>query len=180
VSVIREFYEATWKHAIPIKARIAMLEGRGYTEEKTHIVWGREAIFKETSDWHLRAKTGISEITTQNGPRRLLAKFEKQISEARAMKLKWRLVCNMTPENKVAIRKLSVIADVRLVERPHGVGIVVRDDSEAMIHYIDPDSADLSDSPKDLALVTSDSSVARNLFRMIDSVWKHAKPVGSR
>lgn len=177
VKTIREFFDATWKQATPLKARIAMLRGHDYHHEQTRIIWGREAIFKETSDWHLRAKRGISEITTQSGPSRLWANSEKQISEARAMKLKWRLVCNVTPENKDAIRKLSAIADVRLVERPHGVGIVVLDDSEAMIHYIDPDSADLNNSPTDLALVTSDRSVARNLFLMVDSVWKHAKPL---
>ena len=45
----------------------------------------------------------------------------------------------------------------------------------AMIHYIDPDSADLTDSPNDLALVTTDRSIARNFFHMVDSIWKRAK-----
>ncbi len=180
VKTMRGFFESTWKQATPLKARIAMLQGHDFHQEQTRIIWGREAIFKETSDWHLRAKRGISEITTQNGLCRLWAKFEKQNSEARAMKLKWRLVCNVTSENKAAIRKLSAIADVRLVERPDGVGIVVLDDSEAMIHYIDPDSTDLKDSPNDLALVTSDHSIAKNLFRVVDSVWRRAKPLKSK
>ena len=51
------------------------------------------------------------------------------------------------------------------------------DDSEAIIHYIDPDSAELADSPADIALHITDRSVAQNLLRMLDSMWKHAQPI---
>ena len=177
VKMLREFFDATWKQATPLNVRIAMLQGRVYGEGQTHIVWGREAIFNETADWHLRAKKAITEIATKNGPNRLWAKFEKEILEARARKLKWKIICHVTPENEASVRKLSEIADVRLIDRPFGVGIVLLDDSEAMIHYIDPDSTDLSDSPNDLALVTTDGSIARNFFHMVDYIWKHAKPL---
>jgi hypothetical protein len=119
----------------------------------------------------------ISEITTQNGPCRILTEFEKEIIEARARNLTCRLICNMTPQNESAIRRLSDIAEVRLVDRPHPLGIAVRDNLEAMIHFVDPDSADVSNSPHDVALVTSDRAVASNLARMVDWVWKHAKPI---
>jgi hypothetical protein len=54
--------------------------------------------------------------------------------------------------------------------------MAVRDDAEAMLHYIDPDSTDLQDSPHDLALVTEDPAMARNMHRMLESIWKNAKP----
>jgi hypothetical protein len=69
------------------------------------------------------------------------------------------------------------MANVRLVDRPFGIGFVLLDDSEAMVHYIDPDSPDLRDSPNDLALVTTEPSIAQNFFRMVDSIWKSAKPL---
>jgi sugar-specific transcriptional regulator TrmB len=175
--LLREFYETTWKQATPLNARIARLRGRVSGEGQTRIIWGREAIFKETSDWHLRAKKRITEITTNNGPTRLCAKFEKELLEARAMKLEWRIICHSTAENEASIKKLSEIANVRLVDRPFGVGFVLLDNSEVMIHYIDPDSADLRDSSSDLALVTTDFSIAQNFFRMVDSIWKSSKPL---
>jgi hypothetical protein len=177
VKLLREFYDTTWKQATPLNARIASLRGRAYREEQTRIIWGREAIQKETSDWHLRAKKRITEITTQNGPARLCARFEKELLEARVRKLEWRVLCHSTAENEASIRKLAEMANVRLVGRPFGVGFVLLDDAEVMIHYIDPDSADLSDSSSDLAIVTTDHSVAQNFFHMVDSIWKSAKPL---
>jgi sugar-specific transcriptional regulator TrmB len=177
VKLLREFYETTWKQATPLNARIAKLQGHVYGEGLARIIWGREAIHKETSDWHLRAKKRITEITTLNGPARLCARFEKELLEARARKLEWRILCHSTAGNEASIKKLSEMANVRLVDRPFGVGFVLLDDSEAMIHYIEPDSADLSDSPNDLALVTTEYSIAQPLFHMVDSIWKRAKPL---
>jgi sugar-specific transcriptional regulator TrmB len=177
VKLLREFFEVTWRQATPLNARVAKLRGHAYGSGQTRIVWGRESIFKETSNWHLRAKERLTEITTQNGPVRLCAKFEKELQEARARKIEWRILCHMTAENEEAINKLGEMANVRLVDRPFGVGFVLLDDAEAMIHYIEPDSADLSDSPNDLALVTTDVSIAQNFLHMVDSIWKTAKPL---
>jgi len=177
VKLLREFYETTWKQATPLDARIAKMRGRAYGEGQTRIIWGREAIFKETSDWHLRAKKRLTEITTHNGPARLCGRFEKELLEARERKVDWRFICHSTADNEASIEKLGGMANVRLVDRPFGIGFVLLDDSEAMVHYIDPDSPDLRDSPNDLALVTTDPSIAQNFFRMVDSIWKSAKPL---
>jgi sugar-specific transcriptional regulator TrmB len=177
VKLLRELFDATWKQAIPLNARIASLRGHVYGNGQTRVIWGREAIFKQTSDWHLRAKNRITEITTHNGPARLCARFEKEILEARARKLDWRFICHSTTDNEASIEKLGGMANVRLVDRPFGIGFVLLDDSEAMVHYIDPDSPDLRDSPNDLALVTTEPSIAQNFFRMVDSIWKSAKPL---
>jgi sugar-specific transcriptional regulator TrmB len=177
VKLILEFYEGIWKQATPLNARIARLRGHVYGEGQTRVIWGREAIFKETSDWHLRAKKRIMEITTHNGPARLCGKFEKELLEARKRKVEWRILCHSTVDNEASVKKLGEIAHVRLVDRPFGVGFVLLDDSEVMIHYIDPDSPDLRDSPNDLAMVTTDRSIAQNFFRMVDSIWRRAKPL---
>jgi sugar-specific transcriptional regulator TrmB len=177
VKLLREFYETTWKQATPLDARIASLHGRAYGEGQTRIIWGREAIFKETSDWHLRAKKRLTEITTHNGPARLCGKFEKELLEARERKVEWRILCHSTSDNEASVKKLGEIANVRLVDRPFGIGFVLLDDSEVMIHYIEPDSPDLSDSPNDLALVTTDHSITHNFFHMVDSIWRNAKPL---
>jgi hypothetical protein len=63
------------------------------------------------------------------------------------------------------------------MDHPFGLGIAALDDSEVVIHYIYPDSADLSNSPTDIALHITDHSVAHNLLRMLDSMWKHAQPI---
>jgi sugar-specific transcriptional regulator TrmB len=180
VKLLRGFYDTTWKQATPLNARIATLHGRASGEGQTRIIWGREAIQKETSDWHLRAKKRITEIATHNGPARLCARFEKELLEARARKVDWRILCHSTPDNEASVRKLGEMANVRLVNRPFGVGFVLLDDSEVMIHYIDPDTADLSDSPNDLAIVTTENSIAQNFFHMVDSIWKNAKPLRRR
>jgi sugar-specific transcriptional regulator TrmB len=177
VKLLREFFEVTWKQSTPLNARIAQLRGHGHGEGQTRMIWGREAIFKETSNWHLRAKKRITETTTPNGPVRLCAKFENELLEARAKKIEWRVLCHMTAENEASIRKLDEMANVRLVNRPFGVGFVLLDDTEAMIHYIEPDSADLIDSPNDFALLTTDHSTVQNFLHMLDSIWKTAKPI---
>jgi hypothetical protein len=177
VKLLRQFYETTWKQATPLDARIASLHGRAYGEGQTRIIFGREAIFRETADWHLRARKRLTEIATHNGPTRLCARFEKELLVAREKEVHWRILCHSDADNTASVKKLSELADVRLVDRPFGVGFVILDDSEAMIHYIDPDSPDLSDSPTDLALVTTDQSIARSFYRMVDSIWRSAKPL---
>jgi sugar-specific transcriptional regulator TrmB len=177
VKLLRQFYETTWKQATPLDARIASLHGRAYGEGHTRIIFGREAIFRETADWHLRARKRLTEIATHNGPTRLCARFEKELLVAREKEVHWRILCHSDADNEASVKKLSELADVRLVDRPFGVGFVILDDSEAMIHYIDPDSPDLSDSPTDLALVTTDQSIARSFYRMVDSIWRSAKPL---
>jgi sugar-specific transcriptional regulator TrmB len=180
VKALREFFEFRWESAVPLASRIAALQSKEGPAEQTRIIWGREAIHNETSGWHLRAKRGIIEITTQNGPVRLWGRFQKAFTEAQERNVRWRLICHVSPENREAVQKLSTVADVRLVERPFGIGIVVLDNTEAMIHYIDPDSADLKDSQTDLALVTADPAVALNTYRMLNSIWKLAKPLKTR
>ncbi len=180
VKALREFFESRWENAVPLASRIAALQSKEGPTDRTRIIWGREAIHNETSGWHLRAKRGIIEITTQNGPVRLWGRFQKAFTEAQERNVRWRLICHVSPENREAVQKLSTVADVRLVERPFGIGIVVLDNTEAMIHYIDPDSADLKDSQTDLALVTADPTVALNTYRMLNSIWKRAKPLKAR
>jgi hypothetical protein len=119
----------------------------------------------------------LTEITTHNGPARLCGKFEKELLEARERKVEWRILCHSTSDNEASVKKLGEIANVRLVDRPFGIGFVLLDDSEVMIHYIEPDSPDLSDSPNDLALVTTDHSITHNFFHMVDSIWRNAKPL---
>lgn len=63
------------------------------------------------------------------------------------------------------------------MDHPFGLGIAVLDDSEVVIHYIALDSADLSNSPTDIPLNITDHSVALDIPRMFDSMWKHAQPI---
>jgi len=63
------------------------------------------------------------------------------------------------------------------MDHPFALGIAVLDDSEVIIHYIYPDSAYLSNSPTDIALHITDHSVALDIPRMVDSMWKHAQPI---
>ena len=180
VMTMRLFFESTWNHAIPLNSRLAMLQGQERPSERTRIIWGRQAIIEETSDWHLKATKGLIEITTINGPHRIYARFQKAMVEARERGIKWRLLCHLCRENAAAIKNLAKISEVRLVDRPFGIGVVVLDDTEVMIHYIDPDSPDLKDYPTDLALVTTDPSVAGNMRNMLRSIWKNAKPLKTR
>jgi hypothetical protein len=66
----------------------------------------------------------------------------------------------------VVISKLSRVADVRLVDRSFGLGVAIRDDVEVLLHYIDPDSTYLQDSSQDLAFVTEDPLIARNVLHL--------------
>ena len=97
--------------------------------------------------------------------------------EAHQRNVRWRLMCHVCPENLEAIQKLAEIADIRHTDRPFGLGIAVLDDSESIIHYIDPDSPDLTSSPTDIALHVTDRSVTLSLLQMLDSIWKRSEPV---
>ena len=178
VKLIRDFFDAIWKQAVPLDARLEMLRGRGLEAASTiRVLWGRTAVYTTFVDWHLKATKRMTGISTTNGPIRMLRRFEKPMSEAHERNVRWRLICRLCPENFAAVQKLRRIADVRHMDRPFGLGIAVLDDSEAIIHYIDPDSAELADSPADIALHITDRSVAHNLLRMLDSMWKHAQPI---
>jgi sugar-specific transcriptional regulator TrmB len=180
VQTICASFESLWDRAVPLESRVAMIRGHDYHSEQMRIVWGRKAIWQVVFDWHKTSKKGIIEVTTRNGPIRLSQRYERKIPNGRLPGPKWRLLCYMSPDTSAAIRKLSRVADVRLVDRPFGIGIAIRDDSEALLHYIDPDSTDLRDSPHDLALVTEDPQIARNMLRMLEFVWKNAKPYGKK
>jgi sugar-specific transcriptional regulator TrmB len=176
VHAIYASFESLWERAVPLASRVAMLRGHDYHAVHSRIVWGRETIWQVVFDWLLKSKKGVIHITTKNGPIRISKRYARSVRNGRLAGPKWRLLCYMSHDNSDAIRKLSRVADVRLVDRPFGIGIAVRDDDEAMVHYIDPDSTDMQDSPHDLALVTEDPSIAHNIRRMLESVWKNAKP----
>ena len=176
VKAIREFYEATWREAIPLEARLAILQGDEPAKGSTSIIWGRETIFQKTSSWHQTAKARITEIVTTHGPARLLAAFEKGLLEAKGRKTQWRLICHLSPENASEVRKLATIAQVRHADRPFGMHVVIRDSSEAIIHYVDPDSPYLA-TGTDMALHTTDPAVALNLGHMLDAIWRHSEPI---
>lgn len=178
VKMIHEFFDVTWKQAVPLNARLEMLRGHStQSSTQTRILWGRETIHKEVADWHLRATKEISEITTGNGPIRLLRRFEKYMHEAVERNIKWRIICSLTAENLAAVKKLGETAEIRHLDRPIALGIAVLDDSEGIILHIDPDSSDLTSSPTDIALHTTNRPTAATLLRMFDSYWKRSEPI---
>ena len=75
------------------------------------------------------------------------------------------------------MKKLSTIAEVRHVDRPFGIGIIILDRSDALIHYVEPDSADLTTTAADVALHTTDPPVDKNFLHMFDSIWQNAVPI---
>lgn len=69
------------------------------------------------------------------------------------------------------------MAEVRHVNRPFRVRIAVLDDSEALIHYTEPDSPNLTDSACDVAIHVTNKPIVVNLLRMLESIWQKAVPV---
>ena len=114
VRTLREFYEATWRQATPLSARIATLnQPQG---SQTHVIWGREEMYKVTDDWPARAKKRILEIATRHGPNRILQRYGKTYADAHRRGVRVRILCSMNKDNKTAVRKLSELCEVRHVD----------------------------------------------------------------
>jgi len=175
VRAIREFFDTTWRQATPLSVRIATLnQPQGL---QTRVVWGREEMYKVTNDWPTRAKKRIQEIATRHGPNRILQRHGKPYADARRRGVRVQILCSMNSDNKKAVRKLSELCEVRHVDSSFGLGVAILDDSEALIHYISPDTPDLATSSMDVAVHATDRQVVQDLSHMFDFIWKRAVPI---
>jgi hypothetical protein len=175
VRTIREFFDATWRQATPFSAQISSLRHPRFPQ--TRVIWGREEMYKATGDWPARAEKRILEIATRHGPNRILREYGKAYAEAGQRGVKVQIICSMNPDNRLAVRKLSDICEVRHVSSPFGLGVAILDDSEALIHYISPDTANLATSSMDIAVYVADRQVVGDLSHMFDFIWKRATPL---
>jgi sugar-specific transcriptional regulator TrmB len=178
VALMRAFFDSVWSQSIPLSARIASMRStQEWFRQPARIIWGRQEIYKSTGDWFLRAKESLTEIVSPNGPIRILGQFEKGLVEAKQRGIKYRIICQANPQNIKAVKRLSKFAEVRHIDRPFGIGIVVLDDSEATVEYFSPDSSELTTSAADVALYTKDRPTATHLLHMLDSIWRDAVPI---
>jgi len=173
---MREFFETVWNQSVPLSTEIASIKSGRKTRPRARVICGREEIFKQIAKLQLQTTQGISEITTLNGPVRIVRRMEKEIFAPRK-DITWRILCHMNLQNFAEMKKLKSVADLRHLNRPFGIGIIIFDSSEALIHYIHPDSPDLATTAADVAMDTTDPSLVKNLLWMFDSVWQNAVPI---
>ena len=180
VRMIRSFFDALWNQAMPLAARVAMLQGRRTIREETRVVWGRDQIYMQAAtEWKTRARERVFNMTTRYGPIRMLAGAKEYFIEARRRGVKIKLICNVCRQNVFAVKKISAIAEVRHSRIPTSLSLEVLDESEALIHCIQPDTPELR-SAADVAILTTNQTFVREIRRILDIIWEHSVPAKNR
>jgi sugar-specific transcriptional regulator TrmB len=177
VRAMKQFFEVVWNQSIPLHTEIAAIKSGRKLRPRARVIWSREEIAKVMAGFHVRAKHGISEITTLNGPIRIVRRWETGIFTPRGKEIRWRMLCHVTARNISEVKKLTTVAEVRHVNRPFGIGIIIVDSSDALIHYVEPDAPDPTTGAADVAMHTTDLAVVKNLLGMFDSIWQNEIPV---
>jgi len=180
VRMIRSFFDALWNQAMPLAARAAMLQGRRTIREETRVVWGREQIYAQTAaEWKTMARERVFNLTTRYGPMRMLSGAGETFIEAKKRGVRIKLMCNVCSENVFAVKKISAIAEVRHSRIPTSVSLEVLDESEALIHCVQPDTPELR-SPADVAILTTNQTFVREIRRILEMIWGHSIPAKKR
>lgn len=180
VKAIRDLFNALWKQAIPLASRFAMLQGRRLLPSQTRVIQGREELYAQLpAEWRRKTRKTIANMTTRYGPVRILHGARETFWEASRRGVKLQLVCDVCRENVSAVRELATIAEIRHNNLPLSVSIGILDQSEALIHYVQPDTPDLT-SPTDVAIVTTNRNSIHDLRCLFDLVWDHSIPFERR
>ena len=183
VKAIREFFEGVWRQAIPLDNRVAMLQDQEEGIPQTRVIWGREALYETRKDWIRTARRRIGVITTSLGPFRILGRYKQdsqEFSKAFERGIKIQLLCHVTPENLTAVRKLADFAEIHDRDAPFSFSIWVRDKSEAIIQYVNPDAPTIASNARDFAIHTTEKHFVRDLLTIFDSLWRKSKPFNNR
>lgn len=180
VLMVRSLFDALWNQAMPLNARLTKLQGTRALLEETRVIWGREQIYAQAvAEWKTKVRERLLNMTTRHGPLRILAGAEERLTEASRRGVRVQLVCNVCRENVSAVKKLCTIAEVRHSRIPTNVSLEVLDESEALIHCVQPDTPELR-SPTDVAILTTNHAFVRELKQILEIIWEHSVPAKKR
>jgi len=179
IRTMHEFFEMIWDQSVPLEIHSRSLSAKRSSRGLTTVVWGRNVIYNLTR-WEESAQRRLAIITTRGGPQRILGRFRKFYTNLRERGVKVQIICSVTPENARFAKELGTIAEVRHNDCLFGISFAILDRSEALIHYIYPDSPDAYVSADDMALLVTNLDVVRQLGRMFDYWWRRSVPLASK
>lgn len=178
VSAIRQFFDIVWSEATPFSIREHLLLGTRPAGQDTRVIRGREEFRALVESYSEGAKEWIGDyLSTRYGPTRLLAGFKEYYVKARKRGVKIQLICHLSKDNAEAVKELASLFEVRHKENPIGFDITVIDESDAIIHHVDPDRPDPAPGRSTYTIhITRKEGVMRldDLFRQL---WEDSVPI---
>jgi sugar-specific transcriptional regulator TrmB len=177
VQIVRQLFELLWRESTPFELRKPILLGQRPADGISTIARGRKESRVISATTIQSAKNSISAyIPTQYGPVRLLKALSEAFLVAHNRGARIRVICTFSRDNAKAIRALPKYLEVRHTDEPIGFTMGIVDDTDAAIHYIDPDSPEL-DSRTDFTIHISSKQGIRHLGNLFEALWKEAIPM---
>lgn len=175
VTLMKNLADMLWNSSLSSKDRIAWLE-TGKPVEETKYVHGRENLYKLVRELFRSAEKDVIIATTANGAIRINRYLRDALKETTERGVKIRLLTVVNKSNADILGNSFI--EIRHTERIYSV-LNCFDSSKLVLVQINDDSPTM-DSPDDVAIITNQLPTVSTFRAILETLWEHAKPLGSR
>jgi len=146
-----------------------------FHQAKFKIIQGRRQTFKLIKDMTKRAYKEVNNINTKNGLIRCVKSGLDEILEAcakRGVKTRW--LAEIDSSNLEEVRRLKEFGEVRSLNIPSPIRLVIVDEAETLLSSIYDDSVNLT-TGGDVTFWTNDKNIAKIMNYFFFTLWNMAK-----
>jgi sugar-specific transcriptional regulator TrmB len=177
VRMLQQSFNILWQASTSFTLREDLLLGRRPSNGVSRVIRGREELYALVRNYTNAAEKRICEyVPTRYSPVRILEGFKEAFLRARQRGVSIRIVCGLTKDNAEAVKSLGELFEVRHTDSPIGFSFSVVDQSDAIVHHVDPDSPEL-ESRADYSIHITNKQGVRHLATMFEMLWKEATPI---
>ncbi|MEM4311576.1 MAG: helix-turn-helix domain-containing protein [Nitrososphaerales archaeon] len=144
---------------------------------KFKVIQGRKQTFKLVKQICKKAQVEINNINTRNGIVRCVRSGLDEICEEcakRGVKTRW--LADVDSRNIAEVKRLCEFGEVRHMQIPSSIRLIVVDESETLLSSVYDDSINLT-TGGDVTFWTNDKNVSKLMNLFFYSLWKEAKKI---
>jgi sugar-specific transcriptional regulator TrmB len=135
---------------------------------------GRQNVYKLVDEMFHRCESRVDIMTTSHGIVRFYKYFSDMASEFRSKNVVVRFVAPVTPETEEYARKLSVLVELRRIDRLPPIRFVLVDSKEVLFAEYPED--DFKSTGKETGIWINQDNLARMMQTLFDNTWKNTTP----
>jgi sugar-specific transcriptional regulator TrmB len=138
------------------------------------LYYGRQNVYKLIDEMFHRCDHRVDIMTTSHGIVRFYKYFSDMASEFRSKNVEVRFVAPVTPEAEEYAKKLSVLVELRHIERLPPIRFVLVDSKEVLFAEYPED--DFKSTGKETGIWINQEDLARMMQTLFDNTWKNTTP----
>ena len=138
------------------------------------LYYGRQNVYKLVDEMFLRCESRVDIMTTSHGIVRFYKYFSDMASEFRSKNIAVRFIAPVTPESEEYAKKLSVLVELRRIDRLPPIRFVLVDSKEVLFAEYPED--DFKSTGKETGIWINQEDLARMMQTLFDNTWKNTTP----